>query len=160
MNRELLIEELRKLKKEGKLHAEAVVEAARPDDSPLHDYFEWNDDAAAAKFRIVQARELIRTVRVFYPETKDHRPVFVSLQPDRQDEGGYRELRDVLASDALRDELLRTLLGELQAMQERYKVLTEMAPIFASAVAAVESKIATPKPAAKKSRRALAGAAA
>ncbi len=55
----------------GKLTPEQVLDAARPDESPLHGFFEWDDSAAAEAYRIEQARELIRRVRIeiTYQET-------------------------------------------------------------------------------------------
>lgn len=48
----------------GRLTASAVVDAARDEESPLHARFEWNDGVAAERWRLEQARELIRGVRV------------------------------------------------------------------------------------------------
>ncbi len=48
----------------GRLDAEEVVEAARDPESVLHEYFEWDADAAAESYRLHQARQLIRTVRI------------------------------------------------------------------------------------------------
>lgn len=43
---------------------EDVVEAARNPNSTMHGFFEWDDSEAAAKFRLVQARWLIRSVEI------------------------------------------------------------------------------------------------
>ena len=48
----------------GFLTPRAVVEAARPQGSTLHPYFEWNDEAAAEEYRLAQARHLVRSVQV------------------------------------------------------------------------------------------------
>lgn len=48
----------------GSLSPSAVLEAARPEASPLHPVFQWNNDKAAEEYRMWQARELIRNVRV------------------------------------------------------------------------------------------------
>lgn len=50
--------------KHGTLTPELVVKDATSPKSPLHDYFEWDDDIAAHKFRLEQARTLIRSVEV------------------------------------------------------------------------------------------------
>jgi hypothetical protein len=39
------------LPKESCISPESVVEAAKNKDSPLHDYFECNDEEAARKYR-------------------------------------------------------------------------------------------------------------
>lgn len=46
----------------GDMTPALVVEDARDPDSPLHDQFDWSDTAAACKWRLHQARCLIRTV--------------------------------------------------------------------------------------------------
>lgn len=48
----------------GKLHADEVVAAARPEDSALHGLFTWDDAIAAAQRRLEEARGLIRSYRV------------------------------------------------------------------------------------------------
>ena len=48
----------------GRLDAEAVVEAAEAETHPLHSYFEWDDTEAARKWRLWQAGNLIRSVKI------------------------------------------------------------------------------------------------
>jgi hypothetical protein len=48
----------------GQLQPELVVEEARDPASPLHPYFLWDDEAAGHAWRVEQARQLIRSVRV------------------------------------------------------------------------------------------------
>lgn len=61
-----VVDRLAKLAKAngGILTPNAVVDDAKDPKSPLHDQFEWDDRKAAAHYRIEQARELIRKVRV------------------------------------------------------------------------------------------------
>lgn len=50
---------------EGRMAPAAeVVEAARPKRSPLHRFFEWDNDEAARRYREDQARLLVRSVWV------------------------------------------------------------------------------------------------
>lgn len=42
----------------------AVVVAATPTKSPLHDQFEWDDSVAAQSYRVFQARQLINHLQV------------------------------------------------------------------------------------------------
>lgn len=48
----------------GSLTPQIVLTAARPVDSVLHQYFEWDDSAAAEKYRLAQAGNLIRRVKI------------------------------------------------------------------------------------------------
>jgi hypothetical protein len=136
----IIAAELRRIanENEGILKPEAVVDAARPKDSPLHDQFDWNNSEAAQKWRLHQARNLIRvTVEWLNVPGKDEpveiRP-FVSLTPDRKSEGGgYRETLVVLRSKESREQLLADALAELDAMEQKYAVLHELAEVFAAA---------------------------
>src|SRR4051794_22741473 len=56
--------ELERLAAEGRTRLTDVVEAARPEASPLHPYFEWDDRRAAEGFRQLQAGRMTRTIRV------------------------------------------------------------------------------------------------
>lgn len=46
--------------KHGSVSPQLLVEAGRDPDSPLHKYFEWNNDRAAEKFRLGQAYSMIQ----------------------------------------------------------------------------------------------------
>lgn len=75
----------------GRLTPQQVVEAATPDDHPLHDQFEWRDGVAAHQFRLDQARTLIRTVEVrIRIEKRIVRTVAYIRDPDSDpDQQGY-----------------------------------------------------------------------
>ena len=61
-----VIDRLRQIEQKagGVLRADDVLKDAKKPTSPLHDYFDWDDDVAAQKWRVEQARRLIRSVRV------------------------------------------------------------------------------------------------
>ena len=44
------------------LQPDALVQAAEPEDHPLHDRFEWDNVKAGHEFRVIQARNIIRGV--------------------------------------------------------------------------------------------------
>jgi hypothetical protein len=48
----------------GQITAALVLADARRDDSPLHGLFDWEDPRAAEKFRLDQARLVIREVQI------------------------------------------------------------------------------------------------
>jgi hypothetical protein len=61
-----ILVELERIKKAngGLLLAEKVVEAARPKESRLHDYFLWNNATAGHLYRLEQAEQLIRSFQI------------------------------------------------------------------------------------------------
>lgn len=64
--------ELARIQHESPLTAQRVVNAARPDDAPLHPLFEWDNAMAAEAYRLDQARMLIRSIDIIVqPSTPD-----------------------------------------------------------------------------------------
>ena len=51
-------------KQNGVVTPASVVKIAEPKNAPLHPCFEWDDTKAAEKFRLDQARLIIRSVEV------------------------------------------------------------------------------------------------
>jgi hypothetical protein len=49
---------------DGDYTAKQVLDVARNEDSPIHQYFEWDDSKAAEQYRLRQARKLITCVVV------------------------------------------------------------------------------------------------
>ena len=124
----------------GRLMPEAVVEAARNSRSILHSFFDWDNTEAAEKWRVHQARNLIR-VTVTYIGENDDTPmrVFVSLHSDRQSKRGYQSTVNVLSDEDMRAELLEDALAELRAFREKYVALKELVAVF-DAISKVEKK--------------------
>lgn len=67
-------------REEGGITPEAVVEVARPEDSPLHPCFTWDDRVAAEEYRKGEARNLVRVVRVEVEEQQASVPAFVNVK--------------------------------------------------------------------------------
>lgn len=115
----------------GLLHPEKVVEFAKDPTTALHSRFEWDDSEAAVKYRIWQARQLIKvTVNILPNENETEYQVFVSLKSDRLNGGGYRALVDVMSNDDQRKELLSQAHNDFKLWQKKYQQLKELAPVF------------------------------
>jgi len=99
-----------------------VVEAARDADSPLHDHFEWDDTDAAEKYRIDQARYLLRVTVLVLPGTVKQTHAFVSLST----ETGYRSMNDVVVNVKHRNQLVLDAQRDLQIFAARYESLAEV----------------------------------
>lgn len=131
----------------GLLPPGVVVEAARDPSSPLHNEFEWDDDAAAEQYRLAQAGMLIRRVRLSIvkvnPKTKKLTATltrqFQSRPSQRHSEGGYETVQDILADEEKRAELLDQVLREMRAYRKRYSELVELQAIWSAIDEASES---------------------
>lgn len=88
--------ELSRLSSENLLDAENVVLAAKDPESPLHDYFEWDDSKAAHTYRLVQARRIIRTVQfeVTHSHVTIRAPIYVrDARKPRDETAAYLDVR-------------------------------------------------------------------
>jgi hypothetical protein len=113
----------------GRLVPSLIVELARSPTSALHDFFEWDDTIAAAKFRISQARDLIRHVRVNI-DVGGQTPIEVRAYAAPTPGLGYVRIESALSQKELRERLLTQARLDLEAFQRRYASLTELAGIF------------------------------
>jgi hypothetical protein len=112
----------------GILKPQVVVDAARDPSSPLHDRFTWDDSVAAEKYRLEEARNLIRLVIEVIPNT-DNKPhnVYVSLSQDAAKGGGYRTMVSVLSAAESRAILLEDARREMESFEQKYRTLQEFA---------------------------------
>lgn len=124
------LERLRSLDQEKMLRANDVVDSAEDPLSPLHDLFEWDDDTAAHKWRLEQARQLIKSVRVFIEPLNIRVRAYTSLEVDRETGSGFRSITEVMAHPELRQQLLATCLAELTSMESRYSHLKELSEVW------------------------------
>jgi len=114
----------------GRLTAAEVVAAARPQTSPLHAYFLWNDTVAAGRWRLVQARELIRTVRVQVVTAEGKKvtiPCFVRDPECKADEQGYVTTPRLKTE---KDNAAAMLREEIRAVRQRLNRLRALAAYF------------------------------
>lgn len=125
----------------GIITPEQLVEKAKDPDTHCHTWFTWNDGEAAAKYRLVEARGLLRVLVTVLPERQESVRAFVSLTEDRKlPHGGYRPVGAVLATPEQRKELVRTAYIEFRALQRRWKDLNELAGVF-EALGQVEQQL-------------------
>lgn len=130
--------------RDGYITPESVLDEARPDGSPLHRYFEWDDDVAAEQYRLVQARQLIvrYSVEVEIQPEKVIRPrAFVNSSPGR-----YTPIADAMRDPDARDRVMQSAIRELSALRRKYEHLCDFdAAIQASSAARRRGKKAAAK---------------
>lgn len=106
----------------GHIRPKDVIEAARNPRSALHKLIEWDDAKAADSYRLDQAREIIRIIRVEVDEAPPQR-AFLSVNDGKT---SYRTAQEVRSSVHLQDLVLRSALKELQAFQKRYAEIEDV----------------------------------
>jgi hypothetical protein len=123
--------------KYGFITPEKVVEEAANEESPIHEYFKWDDEEAGNLFRINQARFLIRTVKLDIVRIGAGRKeisfettrAFVSPPTIRGDKS-YVTLKVAMDDDELRDDLLERAKAELLALKGKYNQLFELSKVW------------------------------
>lgn len=109
---------------------DAVVEAARDPQSAMHRYFEWDDTAAAAAFRLVQARKLIASIEVKVitkpgpnPETAYMRKFHHvrTSEPTEVAESRYVPLEVVTSRESYLNQVIANAERELYGWRERVR---------------------------------------
>lgn len=136
------LETIRARDPEGILRPDAVVRAARRDTHPLHALFEWDDTRAAEQHRLMQARLIIRSVRVTNPQDafRPPTPAYVALKSDMP-RGGYRSTDDIVGNEELSAALKETALAEIRGWLKRYRALTELTGAVAEALDLAEELV-------------------
>jgi len=122
----------------GRLTPTAVVEAARNTRNPLHRHFEWDDAEAAASYRLDQARQIIRVIRVEDDDSVSPARAFVNIV----DKVGaaYRRLEDIKNSADLQALVLQQAERDLKSFETRYRELGEICEIVRDAREAIAER--------------------
>lgn len=123
--------------------AEKLVEHSEPEDAPLHECFEWDDSVAGEKYRMEQARYVLRClvmVNAYEGQTEPIRVYDVVEEPpplevaDAQHKERphryYRRTLDIMADPEARAQLVQRALREAAAFRRKYAELTELASLF------------------------------
>jgi len=109
---------------DGLVKPKDVVESARPEDSPLHGYFTWENNDAADRWREAEARELIRSVLVTVHTPKPELiRAFVSLPVDRDTGAGYRLITEVMDNSFLRRQLKEDILNHIRQWENKARLI-------------------------------------
>jgi hypothetical protein len=128
-----------RVKSGGELEPRDVVNAARDKNNPLHIHFEWDDRVAAESYRVDQARNLIRLVRVVDEAASDGTArAFISV--NGKNGVAYRSVDDVKASQDLQEAVLEQAEKDLEAFERRYKELKDICAIVRQAREKVQAR--------------------
>lgn len=111
--------------KNGIIRPADVVNAAKPKNSPLHRFFEWDDKVAAAKYREQEARHLIACVYVRDSDSETSQPVraFVNIKADAEDNEtaqGYVSQGAMLKNPGLQQQIIRYASEQLILWRKKF----------------------------------------
>lgn len=118
-------------KEYGKITSDLILQDAEPEDSPLHELFEWDDAVAGHKYRLSQATNLIINLAKEVEEDPKPKPVraFYNVS-DGERKGTFINAKTAFSNPDTRDIILKRAYRELEAFKEKYSNLTELAGVF------------------------------
>lgn len=126
--------------RDGVITCEAVLEAARPKSSPLHDYFTWEDSRAAERYRLIEAGRLIATVRIEYTPKKAaqvvYTPAFIPTGTSSEGKKQYYPVEEISKNDFLREKALADARREMENTRARYSHLVDLLELSTEVFAA------------------------
>lgn len=148
---------LDQLGKKTEITAKSFLDASRPEDSPTHDLFEWDDAIAAEKFRLHTSACVIRAIEVECVQ-EDQRVTDVDVSVVEESKqtfnrayvnvnrnsvrasGNYVPTHIAMSNEAMRNTVLSNALDELKAFKRKYYMLSELAKVY-EAIDEVEHEI-------------------
>jgi hypothetical protein len=117
--------ELRQEKEVG-LKPMDLVDDARDADSPLHDYFEWDDDVAAERWRNSQAKYLLRHINTLFEKDDQMLEVRLWHSVVVDERSVYADLGTIVTSEELTAQMVARALREVEIWTDKYKLYSEL----------------------------------
>ena len=108
------------------LTARLVVDDAKPETSPTHDLFTWDDSEAGENWRVHQARMMLAMILVTNDDPRLQEPTRAFVVVTESDEQHYTSVQSVLADVQLLNQVLARALRELEAFERKYSHLQEL----------------------------------
>lgn len=116
-----------------KLTPSLVVHHARSEDSPIHNYFDWDNTKAAARWRLHQARNLLNGIQVVveYENQEITTHAFFNVtEGNGEVKHQYVSVEVVAENQDYKDQVIQRALSEVKSWQARYSQYKELGHIF------------------------------
>lgn len=140
-------ETLDKLSESTEVTAQSFLDISRPEDSPTHGIFEWDDAIAAEKYRLNIAGCVIRSIdvtrvqvedetsEVSIVEAKEESQTYKRAYVNVNKSAGFQPARFVPIDQAMsnadmRKQVLQNALDELNAYKRKYYMFSELSKVF------------------------------
>jgi len=129
VKKDIVLETLQGLVKNGEIKPEEVVESARDENSPIHNNFEWDNTVAGRAYRLWQARQLI-TCKFNIDGSKEQQYYNIRTVVNKIPTRGYFTKEKILSDKDMYIQLLREAIGEIKYWKKKYIEIKELAPII------------------------------
>lgn len=140
---------LQELMLQGALTTRDVVDAARSKNSPLHEYFEWNDSVAADLYRVDRARNMLSSIKIKYiePDKPDELKETRAFQVQRtrlyeSEPRQYKTFQVMHGDSAFAAQMMDAAFDDLMRWRAKYSPYVSMWKNFGDAFQGVINQIA------------------
>jgi hypothetical protein len=122
----------------GHLAPSDVVDDARPEGSPLHPAFEWDNGVAGEKFREEQARQMIRSIRVVHEHAGQEQSVLGYVHVELAETGpAYVTTARAVSEADLQEQMIADALKSLEAWRHRHQHIVALGPLLRAVANAI-----------------------
>ena len=124
----------------GQLTADLLLEKARDGSNVLHSAFEWRDGIAAEKYRLGQARQMIKSSEIVYedlPVEETTVKYWHIVKEEEEPTKSYVPKDQALADPEMRAKMVLGAYKELRNFRKKYKELDELALFHARIVSLI-----------------------
>jgi len=132
----------------GKLTPPLIVEDARNDERETHKLIEWDEATAAEKYRLEQARYIMRNIIVVQStpnleEPKEEQKIikfraFENVETEEQ-ERYFMPMQVAVSREDTRNYMLKQAMMALQSFRQKYGMITDLAAVI-DAIDALEQQ--------------------
>lgn len=110
---------------------EQIVEKATDESIELHKCFEWDDSAAAHKYRLSQAQGIVRCLVLVNEKVEDKElPQTRAIVSTNMRENTYEPVKITIRNVDSYERLKAEALRELEAFRKKYAVIEEIGDII------------------------------
>lgn len=114
---------------------EQIVEMARDKNKESHKLFEWNNKAAADKYRLIQAGKIVTALCIEYKglneiKNPDRNQVPLRLLYNIDNGTGYTPIIEIVKNEDNYRKLLDRAKDELKSFKMKYSMLNELGAVF------------------------------
>ena len=113
--------------------ASDVVNLASDEGTELHKCFTWDNDKAADKWRLQEARIIVSNLKITYIKNEDEEPVETKVRvfyKNDSSKSSYKSTPFIVSEMDEHEKLLERAKRELEMFRAKYKMLTELNEIF------------------------------
>lgn len=109
--------------KHGAITKQLFLDSARPEESPMHGLFEWDDQRAAEKWRLQQANIIINSLRIDVVSENNETVklnAFVNTEKRGNGKASFINIQKAMSAEDTRTHVLQDALRDLEWIRRKY----------------------------------------